>query len=99
MTSMKKEEARRAVLSEYDRWAKKHPNKASMMGGFLFFRYLHLGLRRASAATRSLFANVKNNVSRKMSTLSYRIVEKSLPGGTGSVHCRVWCVGAHKRVP
>jgi hypothetical protein len=39
-TSMKKEEARRAVLSEYDRWAKKHPNDASMMGGFLFFRYL-----------------------------------------------------------
>jgi hypothetical protein len=33
---------------------------------------LCLGLRRASAATRSLFANVKNNVSRKMSTLSYR---------------------------
>jgi len=40
MASMKKEEARRAVLSEYDRWAKKHPNDASMMGGFLFFRYL-----------------------------------------------------------
>jgi hypothetical protein len=39
MTSTKKEEAKRAVLSEYDRWAKKHPNKASMMGGFLFFRY------------------------------------------------------------
>ena len=38
--SMKKEEARRAVLGEYDRWAKKHPNEASMMGGFLFFRYL-----------------------------------------------------------
>ena len=37
---MKKEEARRAVLSEYDSWAKKHPNRASMMGGFLFFRYL-----------------------------------------------------------
>ena len=37
---MKKEEARRAVLSEYDRWAKKHPNDARMMGGFLFFRYL-----------------------------------------------------------
>jgi hypothetical protein len=36
--SMKKEEARRAVLSEYDRWAKKHPNDASMMGGFLFFQ-------------------------------------------------------------
>ena len=40
MASMKKEEARRAVLSEYDRWAKKHPNDAAMMGGFLFFRYL-----------------------------------------------------------
>jgi hypothetical protein len=40
MASMKKEEARRAVLSEYDRWAKKHPNDARMMGGFLFFRYL-----------------------------------------------------------
>ena len=40
IASMKKEEARRAVLSEYDSWAKKHPNKASMMGGFLFFRYL-----------------------------------------------------------
>jgi hypothetical protein len=37
---MKKEEARRAVLSEYDRWAKKHPNDTRMMGGFLFFRYL-----------------------------------------------------------
>ena len=40
MASMKKEEARRAILSEYDSWAKKHPNDASMMGGFLFFRYL-----------------------------------------------------------
>jgi hypothetical protein len=40
MASMKKEEARQAVLSEYDRWAKKHPNDARMMGGFLFFRYL-----------------------------------------------------------
>ena len=40
MSSVKKEEARRAILSEYDRWAKKHPNDASMMGGFLFFRYL-----------------------------------------------------------
>jgi hypothetical protein len=40
MAGMKKEEARRAVLSEYDRWAKKHPNDARMMGGFLFLRYL-----------------------------------------------------------
>ena len=38
MASMKKEDARRAILSEYDRWAKKHPNDATMMGGFLFFR-------------------------------------------------------------
>jgi len=37
---MSKEEARRAVLSAYDSWAKKHPDQASMMGGFLFFRYL-----------------------------------------------------------
>jgi hypothetical protein len=37
---MKKGEARRTVLSEYDRWAKKHPDAAKMMGGFLFFRYL-----------------------------------------------------------
>jgi len=27
MASMKKEEARQAVLGEYDRWAKKHANK------------------------------------------------------------------------
>ena len=40
MASMKKEEARRAVLSEYDKWAKKHPDDAIIMGGFLFFRYL-----------------------------------------------------------
>ena len=40
MAGMKKEEARRAVVSEYDRWAKKHPKDARMMGGFLFFRYL-----------------------------------------------------------
>jgi len=32
--------ARQAFLGEYDRWAKKHPNDARMMGGFLFFRYL-----------------------------------------------------------
>jgi hypothetical protein len=36
MATMKKEEARRAILSEYDRWAKKHPDDATMMGGFLF---------------------------------------------------------------
>jgi hypothetical protein len=40
MTSMKKEEARLAIVSEYDRWATKHPDDATMMGGFLFFRYL-----------------------------------------------------------
>ena len=38
--AIKKVEARRAVLSAYDSWVKKHPNQASMMGGFLFFRYL-----------------------------------------------------------
>jgi hypothetical protein len=40
MASTKKEEARRAVLSEYDGWAKKHPDDATMMGGFRFFQYL-----------------------------------------------------------
>jgi hypothetical protein len=38
--AIKKEQARRAVLGEYDSWVKKHPSQASMMGGFLFFRYL-----------------------------------------------------------
>jgi hypothetical protein len=40
MSSVRKEEARRAILSECERWAKKHPDDATMMGGFLFFRYL-----------------------------------------------------------
>ena len=40
MASVEKEEARLAIVSEYDRWAKKHPDEAIMMGGFLFFRYL-----------------------------------------------------------
>jgi hypothetical protein len=37
---MSKDKARQAVLSEYDSWAKKHPDDARMMGGFRFFRYL-----------------------------------------------------------
>ena len=37
---MKKDDARLAVLREYDRWAKKHPNDAKKMGGFVFFGYL-----------------------------------------------------------
>jgi hypothetical protein len=36
----KKENARLAVLREYDRWAKGHPNDAKKMGGFVFFGYL-----------------------------------------------------------
>jgi hypothetical protein len=40
MSSVKKEEAKRAILSEYDGWAKKHLHDAIMMGGFLFYRYL-----------------------------------------------------------
>jgi hypothetical protein len=36
MSRVKKEDARRAILSEYERWAKKHPDDAAMMGG----RYL-----------------------------------------------------------
>jgi hypothetical protein len=37
---MKKEDARKAVLREYDRWAKAHPSNAKKMGGFVFFSYL-----------------------------------------------------------
>ena len=40
MANVKKEDARREVLREYDRWAKKHPEDAAIMGGFRFFRYL-----------------------------------------------------------
>jgi hypothetical protein len=36
----KKEDARLAVLREYDRWAKDHPNDAKKMGGYVFFGYL-----------------------------------------------------------
>ena len=36
----KKEDARQAVLREYDRWAKHHPNDAKKMGGYVFFRIL-----------------------------------------------------------
>ena len=36
----KKEDARLAVLREYDRWAKDHPNDAKKMGGFVFFAHL-----------------------------------------------------------
>jgi hypothetical protein len=36
----KQEDARLAVLREYDRWAKDHPNDARKMGGYVFFGYL-----------------------------------------------------------
>jgi hypothetical protein len=36
----KKEDARLAVLREYDRWAKDHPKDAKKMGGYVFFGYL-----------------------------------------------------------
>jgi hypothetical protein len=36
----KKEDARLAVLREYDRWATDHPNDAKKMGGYVFFTYL-----------------------------------------------------------
>jgi hypothetical protein len=40
MSSVRKGAAKAAILGEYARWAKKHPDDAVMMGGFLFFRYL-----------------------------------------------------------
>ena len=36
----KQEDARLAVLREYDRWAKEHPDDAKKMGGYVFFGYL-----------------------------------------------------------
>jgi len=36
----KKEDARLAILREYDRWAKDHTNDAKKMGGFVFFGYV-----------------------------------------------------------
>jgi len=63
--AMKKEDSRRAVLTEYDRWAKQHPNQASMMGGFLFFRYFRQKGRifsisvRLGASGRSFTAGFK----------------------------------------
>jgi hypothetical protein len=53
--AMKKEEARRAVLTEYDGWAKKHPDAANIMGGFLFFRYLQQ--ERSATAEQRLGRN------------------------------------------
>jgi hypothetical protein len=35
-----KADARLAILREYDRWAKDHPNDAKKMGGYVFFGYL-----------------------------------------------------------
>jgi hypothetical protein len=35
-----REEARRTLLREYDKWAKDHPEDASKMGGMVFFAYL-----------------------------------------------------------
>jgi hypothetical protein len=35
---MVREQARRTLLREYDKWAKDHPNDAAM-GGMVFFRY------------------------------------------------------------
>ena len=36
----KQEDARLAVLREYDKWAKDHPTDAKKMGGYVFFGYL-----------------------------------------------------------
>jgi hypothetical protein len=38
MSGVKKGGAKEAILSEYERWSKKHPDDATMMGGFLLAR-------------------------------------------------------------
>ena len=37
---MVREEARRTLLREYDKWAKDHPDDATKRGGVVFFTYL-----------------------------------------------------------
>ena len=37
---MVREEARRTLLREYDKWAKDHPEDAAKMGGMVFFQYV-----------------------------------------------------------
>jgi hypothetical protein len=39
-SGMVREEARRTLLREYDKWAKDHPDEATMRGGVVFFTYL-----------------------------------------------------------
>jgi hypothetical protein len=57
---VKKEEARKAVLGEYDRWAKKHPNDARMMGGFLFFDTYRKKSRTCSISVRLMMRSGKS---------------------------------------
>jgi hypothetical protein len=37
---MVREEARRTLLREYDKWAKDHPGDTTQIGGVAFFTYL-----------------------------------------------------------
>jgi hypothetical protein len=37
---MVREEARRTLLREYDKWARDHPDDATNRGGVVFFAYL-----------------------------------------------------------
>ena len=37
---MVREEARRTLLREYDKWAKDHPDDATKRGGVIFLTYL-----------------------------------------------------------
>jgi hypothetical protein len=37
---MVREEARRTLLREYDKWAKEHPDDATQRSGVVFFTYL-----------------------------------------------------------
>ena len=36
---MVREEARRTLLREYDKWAKHHPDDSTKRGGVVFFTY------------------------------------------------------------
>ena len=80
---MSKEQARQAVLSEYDSWAKQHPNQASMMGGFLFFRYLQedragLGLVTRPCLYRKRATFQCPHLSRRSKVMSQSLLQSQL---------------------
>ena len=75
----KQEDARLAILREYDRWVKDHPNDAKKMGGYVFFGYLEkerpdlLDFRAAAANGKlSPLASSRRSIERLMLNPTFR---------------------------